>query len=330
MESSQDSDDVRARLEKLKTYLGRHYGIKIVGLERLDRGVYRVDRSDGPTWVARIFRARRPIEQVEGDAEVLRFLEENDFPAERCACPNPVSTPGGSGVLVTRFVEGTPPDQSERTLRALGEVLGRLNTLPEGTGGVARDAGSLHHYSPAGGGPRREIDAAASWLDEVEDKVPAKNRAPFDLLRKQLVAADDCHGLPLALVHPDPVPKNVIAKPDGGLVMVDWTGAGRGPRLVPLALLIWASAAGKDGWSLDRVDPVVAGYCSRVSLGREELARLANVMRVRPLIFACRRYHHAMIAGEQPDGTEWWMPSEELVDSISARALSAFERELRK
>jgi len=330
MASSQDSDDLGARLEKLRKYLEKHYGIKIVGLERLDRGVYRVDRSDGPAWVARIFLARRPLEEVQGDADVLRFLEENDFPAERCARPNPVSSPGGFGVIVTKYVEGTKPDWSETTLRAFGEMLGRLNTMPEGAGGVARVAGSLHHYSPTGGDPRREIDAAASWLDQVEDKVPAKSRAPFDLLREQLAAADDCHGLPLALVHPDPVPKNVIAKPDGSLVMIDWTGAGRGPRLAPLAVAIWSSAPGKDGWSLERVDPVVAGYCSRVSLGKDELARLANVMRVRPLIFACRRYRHAIAAGKQPDGTEWWMPSEEIVESISARARSTFERELRK
>jgi Ser/Thr protein kinase RdoA (MazF antagonist) len=330
MASRKDSDKARARLEKLRIYLEKRYAVRIIGLTRLDRGVYRVDRREGRSWVARIFSAERAIDQVQGDADVLRFLEEHGFPAERCARPDPVSAPGGRGVLVTEFVEGNGIDLSEPTLYALGEMLGRLNTLPAGSGGVAREAGSLHHYSLREGGPRNELDAARSWLDEVEEKVPASRRAPYKSLREQVAQADDSHGLPEALVHPDPVPKNVIATPDAGLVMIDWTGAGRGPRLVPLAVLIWSSALGKEGWALERVDPVVAGYSSHVRLTEDEVARLADVMRVRPLVFACWRYRRAVASGNQPDGTEWWWPSDELVESIAARARAAFERPLEK
>jgi Ser/Thr protein kinase RdoA (MazF antagonist) len=330
MASRKDDGEVRARLEKLRIYLEKHYGVRIVSLSRLDRGVYRVDRQEGRSWVARIFPAERAIDQVQGDADVLRFLEERGFPAERCARPDPVSTPGGRGVLLTEFVEGIGIDRSEPTMHALGEMLGRLNTLPAGTGGVAREAGSLHPYSPREGGPRIELDAALSWLDAVEDKVPASGRAPYESLRGQVAHADDSHGMPEALIHPDPVPKNVIATPDAGLVLIDWTGAGRGPRLASLAVLIWSSALGKDGWSLDRVDPVVAGYSSHVRLTEDELTRLGDVMRVRPMVFACWRYRHAVVSGKQPEGTEWWWPSDELVESISARARSAFERQPEK
>src|SRR5271169_631234 len=101
-----DLEERRALLEKLRLYLEKHYEIKINSMNRLDRGVYRVDRKDGPAWVARAFPAERAVERAEGDAEVLRFLEEQDFPAERCAAPNPVSAPGGRGVLVTKYIEG--------------------------------------------------------------------------------------------------------------------------------------------------------------------------------------------------------------------------------
>jgi Ser/Thr protein kinase RdoA (MazF antagonist) len=117
----------------------------------------------------------------------------------------------------------------------------------------------------------------------------------------------------------------VIATPDARLVLIDWTGAGRGPRLGPLAVLIWSGALEKGGWSPERVDAVVAGYRSHVHLQEDELERLADVMRVRPLIFACWRYRHAILAGKQPDGTEWWWPSDELVEKIAARARAAFE-----
>jgi Ser/Thr protein kinase RdoA (MazF antagonist) len=330
MKPSQERAEALALLEKLRSYLEKHYSIRIASLDRLDRGVYRVNRQEGSSWVVRAFPAERGIERVQGDAEVLRFLEQNGFPAERCARPDAVTSPGGRGVIVTEYVEGTAPERNGPTLYALGEMLGRLNALPAGSGGVAREAGSLHVYTPREGGPRNELDAAASWLDEVADKVPAKNRAPYESLREQVARADDSHGLPVALIHPDPVLKNVIATPHAGLVMIDWTGAGRGPRLAPLAVLIWSCALGKEGWSLDRVDPVVDGYRSRVNLQEDELARLADVMRVRPLIFACSRYRHAVISGKQPDGKEWWMPSDELVESISTRALAAFKRAPKK
>jgi len=320
-----DKAEALALLEKLRLYLEKRYGVRITGLIRLDRGVYQVKMEGGRSWVARVFSAERGVERAQGDAEVLRFLEEQDFPAEKCARPDAVSNPGGRSVIITEFIEGAKPDWSEATLRSFGEMLGLLNTLPAGSGGVARRAGALHHYSPHEGLPRNEIDAAASWLEEVKDKVPSKNRAAYESLREKIAAADDSHGLPEALIHPDPVPKNVIASP-GGLTLIDWTGAGRGARLGPLAVAIWSSAPGKEGWSLDRVDPVVAGYRSRVQLQEDELARLPDVMRVRPLIFACWRYRHAVLSGKELNGKEWWMPSDELVDSISGRARTAFER----
>jgi Ser/Thr protein kinase RdoA (MazF antagonist) len=323
--SSHDNAEARALLEKLRVYLERHYDIRILGLNRLERGVYRVDWQEGRSWVARVFPAERAVELVQGDAEVLRFLEEHDFPAERCAHPDPVSAPGGRGVLVTEYLEGTGAEPSQPTLRALGEMLGRLNTLPAGSGGVAREAGSLHHYSARGGGPRVELNAAVSWLDEVKDVVPAQNRTLLESLREQVLRDDDYRGLPESLIHPDPVLKNAIATPDAGLVLIDWTGAGRGPRLASLAVLLWSGALKEGGWSPERVDAMVAGYRSHVQLQENELVRLADVMRIRPLIFACWRYRHAIVSGKPPNGTEWWWPSNELVEAITARARAAFE-----
>jgi Ser/Thr protein kinase RdoA (MazF antagonist) len=287
--------------------------------------VYRVDRQGGGSWVARVFPVDRGVEQARGDAEVLRFLESKGFPAERCARPEPVSAPGGRVVLVTEFIEGTVPERSESVLRSLGELLGRLNNLPSGSGRVEREAGALHVYTAREGSLRNEFDAAASWLDEVESKVPAPNRTVLQSLREQLVRADDCHGLPKALIHPDPVLKNIIATKTGAPVLIDWTGAGLGPRLAPLAVLIWSSALGSQGWSLERVDPVVNGYRSHVQLKETELARLAGAMRARPLVFACWRYRHSVLSGKTPNGKEWWMPSDELVEAITGRARSVFE-----
>ena len=322
--SKPSEDEVRDLLGKLRVFLEKRYDIKILILERLDRGVFRMDRQSGRSWIVRIFPVDRPIERVQGDAEVLKFLEKNQFPAERCADPSPVTSPGGRGVLVTEFVEGTQSARDEATLFKFGELLGKLNSLP--TGAIAREAGSLHHYSKIEGKPANEINAARSWLDEVERLVSGRSRAPYESLREELASADECEDLPEALIHPDPVPKNFISTPDSKLVMIDWTGAGKGPRIASLAVLIWSSVLGQEGWSLERVDPVAAGYSSLIQLEEDEINRLPSIMKLRPLVFACWRFRHAMISGKNPTGNEWWMPSEELSNAISGRAVSAFRK----
>lgn len=315
------------REEYLRAHLEVRYNIRVDSLQRLDKGVFSVTLHDGRHWIARVFPAERSMEHVEGDASVLRFLEQYGFPAERCAATEPVSTLYGRGILITEYIEGTDVASSEHTLRAYGEMLGRLNKLPAEDGKVAREAGSLHHYARGGGGLHNELLAAASWLAAIEDRVPKETRALYESLREQVAEADTCRGLPEALIHPDPVLKNVLVTTSNELVLIDWTGAGRGPRLASLAILIWTCALKPGGWSPRHVDAVVAGYRSHIRLEESELARLAAVMRIRPLVFACWRYRHAMLSKQPPRGSEWWWPpDDDLVQAIAARACSAFRK----
>jgi hypothetical protein len=113
----------RSGQETLPAHLEARYGIQVGRLTELDLGVYRVGRRDGPDWVARIFAADRPI-AAEGDAALLRRLEQEEYPAERCAAQEPVSLHDGQGVLVTRYVEGTWADGSRRTFARLGGLVG--------------------------------------------------------------------------------------------------------------------------------------------------------------------------------------------------------------
>jgi Ser/Thr protein kinase RdoA (MazF antagonist) len=147
----EDEEEKRERLEFLQKYLERHYKIRIVGFTRLDRGVFRADKAEGRSWIVRVFPMSRSLERVQGDEQVLHFLEENNFLAERCAAAEAASAPGGRGVLVTEFVEGTPPEKNARVLSEYGEMIGRLASLPRGSDAVIRDAGSLDHYSTSEG-----------------------------------------------------------------------------------------------------------------------------------------------------------------------------------
>lgn len=298
--------------------VGRHledrYGIEATRVAELDAGVFRVDRRDGPPWVARVFPAERALADVEAEAQLLRALEQADFPAERCADGEPVSRWEDQTVLVTEFVAPAGPLRPGRAAALLGAMLGGLHSRP---GTRLRAGGAWHHLSFAGG-PREEIAAAVELLDEAVAEVPARQLAIFDRLRDAVEQADDCDELPHALVHPDFVPANAIPAPDERLVIVDWTGAGRGPRLWSLGFLLWAAGARHPRL----VELVVSRYRKRVTLEPEELARLEGAIAGRPLMLDCWSFCH----GRRPlaETVERLDETHELANKIAAQARRAF------
>ena len=142
-----------ADFPSLRAHLETQYNIVVSQITQLDLIVFRIDRHKGPSWIARVFESSCPIEIVEGDAEILRFLERLGFPAERCANPSPISTkPSGHHVLVTEFVEGRRPRRGEQLYPRLGDLLGRLHSVQIGNAGVlARNGGAWHHICSEGG-----------------------------------------------------------------------------------------------------------------------------------------------------------------------------------
>jgi Ser/Thr protein kinase RdoA (MazF antagonist) len=315
----------RSVAERLRAHLEVHHGIEVSGVTELDQGVFRVDRHDGPSWVARRFPPTRPLEAASGDAAILRFLADHDFPAERCAAPEPVSVLEGQAVLVTEHVEAVPRDQRRAAIRDdgglphLGELLGRLHTLPAEAGAVSRSGGAWHHLTE--GLPGDEVAAGLGLLAQAEGLVPSGQRDAYESMGTHLETLDSCEGLPQALIHPDFVLANVIASPGRGMVVVDWTGAGRGPRLWSLAFLLLAEGA-KD---LRRIDRVIAGYRRHVTLEPEELTRLSAVARARPVIFATWAF--CMGRRSATDAAREMAASAELAEAVGARARVALTAE---
>jgi Ser/Thr protein kinase RdoA (MazF antagonist) len=310
------------RQAHLQAHLETRYGIEVLGLSELDAGVFRVERPHGPAWVARRFPALRSVEAVAADAAILRFLAEHDYPAERTATTEPLSVLDGQAVLVTEYVDPVPRAQRRAAvrdaggLRRLGELLGRLHTLPEGPEALSRPGGAWHHL--ADGGPRAEIDAAGTLLTRTDGFVAADQRRLYDALRAEVDTLDDGAGLPQALVHPDFVLANVVVSPDQGMVLVDWAGAGRGPRVWPLAWLLFAEGA-KD---LRRIDLIAAGYRRHVDLEPEELSRLEALARVRWVILKSWEFcmGHRTLADTTREITE----AHALAAAVGSRAQAAF------
>ncbi|HEY4830190.1 MAG TPA: phosphotransferase [Solirubrobacteraceae bacterium] len=301
-------------VDGLARHLEDRYGIEPAGVVALDLGVFRVDLRDGSRWVARVFPAARALADVEQDAAILRALERGGFPAERCAHPEPVSQFLGQGVLVTGFIEDHGPLTPGRPAAILGALLGRLHTHPAKD---LRSGGAWHHLSFAGG-PREEIAAAADRLDDHLPQVGVRQLALFDRLRDEVARTDDCHDLPHAFVHPDFVPANAIATADGKLAIVDWTGAGRGPRLWSLGFLLWAAGSG----SVRLIELAVSRYRRSIELEPAELDRLEGAIRGRPVMLeawsVCAGRRELATAVEQVERAG------ELAKSIAVTARRAF------
>lgn len=139
-----------------------------------------------------------------------------------------------------------------------------------------RSADAAAHLAQAGQRRRRTAGSTAAGVKDLYRATWIARRRP---LRAEVTALDAAEGLPEGLIHPDFVLANVVATP-GGMVLVDWAGAGRGPRLWSLAFLLYAEAAKEPR----RAGAVLLGYREHVTLEAEELDRLAAVARARPLI----------------------------------------------
>jgi Ser/Thr protein kinase RdoA (MazF antagonist) len=175
-------------------------------------------------------------------------------------------------LLVTEFVKAVPKaKRPPYPIVTLGRMIGRLHGLRV-PAGAQRPAGALHHF--ADGTMADELRAATGWLDSTVARVPQDARGAFDSIRTAVATADGGDGLPEAFIHPDPVPKNVIFT-DEGPVLVDWTSAGRGPRLASMTLVL------RSGWA---ALPFMKGYSRVVTLTQDERDRLAGLLFSRQLI----------------------------------------------
>jgi Ser/Thr protein kinase RdoA (MazF antagonist) len=239
------------------------------------------------------------LEAIQALSELLQYLEQQRFPAESIASPRPVTKldSGGGSILVTNFVAGQPPPRDRATFLRLGRLLGRIHVMaiPEGT----LDGGSWHHLSLTGG-VYEDWDAAIRMLEESTQRyrISEPNPAQEDIvvLQKKLehlkATFSEIERFPTALIHPDLVPRNVIAhahklaedKHDKWTV-VDWTGAGVGIPVLSLAFLL--AVAGSRG-PVGLVNAVMNAYSEQVqTLEPVELDKLPEAIYPRLLTILC-------------------------------------------
>jgi hypothetical protein len=141
--------------------------------------------------VARLFSAARPNAAAEADVDVLRYLAEIGFPAERPFGIAALTSHEGQALLATEFIKG-------------GATIGRLHGLAVPAGAL-RPAGALHHF--AEGTMVDELRATADWLDSIEALVPNEDGDALAAIRAAVAAADGGHGVPERFAHPTLFPR---------------------------------------------------------------------------------------------------------------------------
>ncbi len=99
----------------------------------------------------------------------------------------------GQAVLLTEFLPGKSPRGTPAILRTLGELLGRLHTLPDPP---QRRGGAGHHLAFEDG-PEAEIVALRSLLD-ARAHVLNQRRPALAALQAQVHQLDDLHDLPVS------------------------------------------------------------------------------------------------------------------------------------
>lgn len=313
--------------ERLLAHFQDRYGAGCIGAVTVSQHndhVFRVDRSNGAPWIARVYPPARPATGVEGDAAILRVLDGCSYPAERLAVDEAVSDLDGATVLATEFVDGGPLPSGRRKIAMMGDLLGRLHAL-DVEDSVSRPGGAAGDDARREGSPTQDIFAALAFLDAVDTKMAPPSRGLLDRLRQSVQSADAGEGLPEALVHGNLLhdPDHVVLT-DTGPVVINWKAAGRGPRLADLAVLLWGAEWG-DG---DGVAAAVEAYRPHVELTNDELDRLEAVMYLRPLYLTCFDFRRSVASGQQPTGDEWWwgLADPAHIAANAAAARRAFRR----
>ena len=282
------------------------------------KGVYRVDHESNAPWVVRHYPAERPMARLLGQVAIMRYLERHGIATEGV-----VLTPDGEdvtelerrGVLVTTLLEGAVPRRTPEVLRRLGETIGQLHALPAAPAEESRLARTARAM------PREDLAFGRGRLDGIRDSVPDEHREEYERLLAALSVTRDCEAVPadgIGLLHNDCHMANSVEMADGSVGWFDWDGAGRGPRIAALGLLLYSCAVRypderaqkrevDDGSSIARrVESVLSGYLRYHRPSAAELEYLPDAVRFRPAVVAAREFAAAMERGAAPAETGWW------------------------
>jgi Ser/Thr protein kinase RdoA (MazF antagonist) len=332
-ESGRDGADPCAFFE---AFLKQQYGEQRVQLSPLHRypipgrGIFRVERVRGPTWVLRAYRQGGDADATDWSASLttraatLRFLEREGYPAPRVVATRHgglIGAYAGWHALVTTFIDGAATDERPATLRAIAEATGCLHTLSP-----ARAATAMPPVPLSWMHPDVVVPEALAHLARVAPLVPSELREHVEGFRAVL-ARFRTLDLPYAVIHGDCWTGNAIVAP-GGAILVDWDGAGLGPAVLDLAFLLTTSqpdtALASSRPIAGLVAAVLDGYTRHRPVTDQEEEALADAIRFGAAFHGTRHLVH-LLAAEYNNSIAitWQWPEDAWLRKLLARAAAA-------
>ena len=268
--------------------------------------------SGGRRWFLRLNEGKGR-EDVAFEADVLRFLADEGFPAAPL-----VLTPAGEAQLevagrpamLFAFVAGDELERSDVTAarcEAIGTLVGRLHALAPRFGpsrpnpyGWQRAAGWVAELEPGGGGDPLVAPA-------------------MPLLRRELEAARTLPPCPRGLVHGDLFLDNVLWNGAGVAAVLDWEMSCVDALAYDLAVLLNAWCYG------DRFRPELAralfrGYQAHAEVDPATRAGLHRWARYVALRYTVSRIHAFHLAALPADRLAWkdWTRYRDRLAALSA------------
>ena len=312
------------------------------GSVRGERVVYQLRRPGGESVVVRALRADAPVgpqftgcgtatmvDWLTSRAATLSWLAESGYPAPRVVPTRSGDLVGVAGAwltLATTFVPGSVLAPDHRQLGMLGDVLGRLHSIPADVDGDPGVPGGRSAWHPGGA-----IPATLRRLDSVEALLPAQWRPLFESFRQTVDAVRQQAGiLPRAVVHGDAWPGNAIMAGGGGaggaggvgaggvggsavgldggggaeVILIDWEASGAGLPLLDLGHCLLECHLNPDqpqAWRIQpddqRIAAVAEGYSRRRILAPAELELLLDGIRFGVAFIGAIHFEQALLGG---------------------------------
>lgn len=269
----------------------KEYGLSLINgsISRLnsqdDRAIWKVETNEGFV-ILRTFNTDHPKEEVKKDLDILKFLEENDYPAPRLIKTKKgmdfIMTQGNYRVAISSYIEGIPGNHAKTpaTFKIFGAMLAKLHTLGESTKFHLYGHKSRREPSVTIPGLLTEIevllatDTVAEWQDILEE------------LKQSLVSLPNFSRLPISIIHTDAWEGNLILTPEGEGILIDWYNAGLGIAIADVGYTLtqtclWPESDNSDQIVIlkDLINPFIENYQLNRKFTDQEIEYLPDAMK---------------------------------------------------
>ncbi len=222
------------------------------------RMMFRVD-THTRSYALKICAPTRRKQVVEKDIQCLKFLERSRFPA--CILHDPLHGEGygminESYAYVYDWIEGLDAESTVETFEKLGDMMGRLHTIPE-------------PYA---------FRSDFILKNEVQKLRSAAVAKGIDQKYRDLLSSiRDVDHLPQGMIHTDIGPHNALQRPDGTILIIDWEDAGLGPLIVDIGWELEQCLSDTSVFEIEKAKAFLQAYQAHRKLTLEEINHTYDV-----------------------------------------------------